>query len=273
MKTKVLYHGPWCPDGFAAAYCAWSVLGDSAEYIPVEYQQPPPPIERGDRIFIVDFSYPRQTLVEMESVAEGIIVLDHHKTAKEQLLGLHFTLFNLEKSGAMLAWEFWHPDESVPDLIRYVQDRDLWRHELPYTEEVHMALREYPREFPVWHRLATMPDFVERLTEEGTPLLAAKREEVRAKASSHHWEVIGGYKVPVVEAKHYYSDIANLLCRWYPESPFTACYRFDESGRKKWDLRSIGSFDVSAIAQQYGGGGHRNAAGFSEQTVESGDRK
>jgi len=27
-------------------------------------------------------------------------------------------------------------------------------------------------------------------------------------------------------------------------------------------LRSKGDFDVAAIAQRYGGGGHRNAAGF-----------
>lgn len=171
----------------------------------------------------------------------------------------------------MLAWEYWHPTEPAPDLIRYVQDRDLWQHELPYTEEIYMALREYPREFAVWHQLATMPDFMERLAEEGSPLTARKREEVRVHAAAHHWEKIGGYKVPVVEADRYYSDIANLLCRWYPESPFAACYRFDENGTKKWDLRSLG-FDVSAIAQMYGGGGHRNAAGFSEQTVESGDR-
>lgn len=263
MKTKVLYHAS-CPDGWAAAYCAWTVLGDESEYIPVQYQEPAPPIEEGDRVYIVDFSYPREVLIEMEAKLSEIRVLDHHKTAQENLLGLNFALFDMQKSGAMLAWEYWHPKEPAPELIRYIQDRDLWKHELPFTEEIYVALRQYPFEFPVWHELALLSssEFVARLSSEGAPLLAERKREIAEKASQFHWENIGGYRVPVVEADRYYSDIANLLCKQHPDVPFAACYRF-QNGKKKWDLRSIGDFDVSIIAKQFKGGGHKNSSGFS----------
>lgn len=36
-----------------------------------------------------------------------------------------------------------------------------------------------------------------------------------------------------------------------------------ESGKFQYSLRSRGDFDVSAIAKKFGGGGHKNAAGFN----------
>jgi nanoRNase/pAp phosphatase (c-di-AMP/oligoRNAs hydrolase) len=42
---------------------------------------------------------------------------------------------------------------------------------------------------------------------------------------------------------------------------FAACYWDTPEGRV-FSLRSIGDFDVSEIAKQYGGGGHKNASGF-----------
>lgn len=266
MKTKILYHAN-CQDGFAAAYCAWTILGWDAEYIPVQYQEPPPLIEDGDLIYIVDFSYPREMLLDMRVIASEIVVLDHHKTAQENLLGLNFAFFDMKKSGAMLAWEHWHPHEYIPALIRYVQDRDLWKHELLYTHEIYVALREYPQDFLVWHELTRLEDsiFIEKLYGEGVPILAVHNKEIQEKATQFHWETIAGYRVPVVEAYRYYSDIANLLCKQHPDAPFAACTRI-QNGKKKYDLRSLGNFDVSAVAKTMGGGGHKNASGYTKET-------
>ena len=80
------------------------------------------------------------------------------------------------------------------------------------------------------------------------------------------WEDILGYKIPVINTGIFVSDVANTLCRKYPDAEFAACY-FDLPGKRIWSLRSIGDFDVSAVASKLGGGGHKNAAGFTEKHI------
>ena len=260
---KVIYHGPHCPDGFTSAYCAWTILGDKAEYIPLDYSDPVPKINAGDEVYILDFSFQREVMIAIEKIALKVVCLDHHKTAQENLLGLNFALFDMNKSGATLAWEYWHPNEPVPDLIKYVEDRDLWRHKLPLTEEVYMGLREQERTFENWHRLAQMPDFVNFTSQIGEPLLIAKKKEIEAIAATAEWHEIAGYKVPVAsKCARYYSDVCSLLCKKHQEAKFAVAWQ-DQKGVRKWSFRSIGEFDVSAIARKFGGGGHQNASGCS----------
>ena len=272
METKVLYHGG-CNDGFTAAYCAWTVLGNSAEYIGVNYGEVPPTIAQGDRIYVVDFSYPREIMVSWAKVASELLVLDHHKTAQEALLGLSFATFNMNKSGAVLAWEYWHPNEPIPTLIQYVQDRDLWRKKLNLSDQVFVMLRSFRQEFEVWDTLAHLSpdDFLSLAKMIGTPILEKRQRDVEAIASTYTWTEIGGYKVPTVETSKpgLTSDIGHYLCQLFPEAPFSAIGWSDEDGKTRWGLRSVGDFDVSQIAKQFGGGGHKNAAGFEQASSVS----
>ena len=61
-------------------------------------------------------------------------------------------------------------------------------------------------------------------------------------------------QVPVVNATQSVSDVGHQLCELYPQAPFSASYR-DVGEARQWSLRSVGAYDVSAIAKQYGGGG------------------
>jgi oligoribonuclease NrnB/cAMP/cGMP phosphodiesterase (DHH superfamily) len=271
--VKVLFHsygnGKHCPDGFAAAYSAWKKLGDEAQYIPCEYQKPAPEINEGDRVYLVDFSYPRDALLEMSKIAE-IKVLDHHKTAKEALLGLDFALFDMNKSGAQLAWEFWH-DSPVPDLINYVGDRDLWTKQLPHTEEVHRALQTFPQDFVVWDTLVSLPNYVDFMRRIGEPIYQSHIKAVEELVESADWKELEGYKILCTNTSNYslVSDALNLICKRTPETPFAANYRPDKEGRIKFELRSVGDFDVSAIASSLGGGGHKNAAGCAVDPTDA----
>lgn len=263
MSIKVFYHAN-CNDGFAAAFVAWTKLKDSAEYIPVNYGDEPwqHNISTADRVYIVDFSFPRDTMIQLMKLTR-VVCLDHHKTAKEALLGLNCAIFDMNKSGAMLAWEYWYPNEPAPDLIRYVQDRDLWRKELPYTEEIHLAISDQLLTFERWDELANMPNFVDEMRAIGLPLYLEKRSEVSKKADTANWYTIAGHLVPVVDnCVRYYSDVCHELLVRYPQASFSVAWRDDIiNGVRRWDFRSKGSFDVSTIAKQFGGGGHLNASG------------
>lgn len=264
MSDVVLYHAN-CPDGFGAAYAAWTVLGDAATYRPVNYGQPcPPEVEGGvSRLFILDFSYPRATLERLRECAREILVLDHHKTARDELAGLPYALFDLDRSGAVLAWEHFHPGEPVPLLLRYVQDRDLWRWELEDSREVSEALASYDRDFATWDAIRRRLDAEEYpdFALEGGHILRAKRRQVAALCDRAFPADVGGHRVPAVNSPLFQSEVGEELCKRHPEAPFAAIFSVGD-GDEIWSLRSRDGFDVSAVAKQLGGGGHPAAAGF-----------
>ena len=121
--TYVLYHAN-CDDGFGAAWAARKKLGDAAVYVPVKYGDPLPPTVTGERVYVVDFSYPRDVL---ETLADRckVVVLDHHKTAQEDLADLPFAEFDMERSGAGMTWDYFFPGQPRPPLIDHIEDRDL----------------------------------------------------------------------------------------------------------------------------------------------------
>ena len=114
----VLYHKD-CNDGFGAAWVAWQALGNQAKYIPVQHGDLPPDIPDGSIVTIADFAYSRDVLLGMYERMESPLVLDHHKTADQDLPGLEFTTFDIAKSGVMLACEYWLPAQTPQPLRKY----------------------------------------------------------------------------------------------------------------------------------------------------------
>jgi hypothetical protein len=166
----ILYHAN-CDGGFGAAWAAWKAPGDRAEYVPVSHGDPTPDLPPNSTVYLLDFSYPRDKLLRVCSEVRSLTVLDHHETTTEELMGLDFVTLDTEKSGAVLAWEFWHPHEEPPRLVRHIEDRDLWRFELPKSREVSAALRAYPYDFRVWDELD-----VAILAEKGAVILPCPRQ-------------------------------------------------------------------------------------------------
>ena len=87
MRKLVIYHAD-CADGFCAAWVARGVLGDAAEYVPAHYGQNPPDVLAGAMVYILDFSYPRDVMIQIAKEARLVLVRDHHKTAMAALDGL-----------------------------------------------------------------------------------------------------------------------------------------------------------------------------------------
>lgn len=252
-RELILYH-QGCADGFGAAWAAWKRLGDAADYRPCSHTDRPPDV-RGRRVTLVDFAWPRATLLEMAEDAASLLVLDHHKTAEEDLRGLPFARFDLGRSGAVIAWEHWH-DEPVPELLRYVQDKDLWRWELPESEEVSAALQSQPFDFAVWDGLD-----VARLREDGRAILRFQRRLVEEIAGQAGRLRVAGHDVPAVNAPVLQSYVGNRLA---PGEAFALVWYELADGRRRCSLRASppAGVDVAEIAARFGGGGHPAAAGF-----------
>jgi len=256
-----IYHSD-CLDGFSGAWVVNEAhaLGGLDLY-PGVHQQPPPEV-RGREVILVDFSFKRDLLLAMADVAETILILDHHASAQADLIDLPAnvtTVFDMERCGAMIAWHHYFPDQRPPRLLEHVQDRDLWRFELPGTREITATLDSYPFSLVEWGRL--MRENPEKLHEEGIPILRKRDKDVKQLVETLAYRSrIAGYEVPVINAPgQYSSEIGALLCRG---EPFAACYHDTPQGRR-FSLRSdADGLDVSTIAAQFGGGGHPHAAGF-----------
>ncbi len=251
-RLLVLYHGD-CPDGFGAAYAAWKRYGAEADYVPVSHGEPPPDL-RGRSALLADFAYDRRTMLRLFEEADQLVVLDHHRSAESEIGDLPGCIFDMQRSGAVMTWEHLHPDPAPP-LLQYVQDRDLWRNQLPQSDEVAAALRAKPFDFSVWDALD-----IDQLQQEGRVLLAYQRRMVdRIAAHASPVEILG-VRVPAVNSPVLQSEIGDRLARG---KPFAAVWWQGAGDVARWSLRSTPEgMDVSAIAVRFGGGGHRTAAGF-----------
>jgi len=271
MHALVLYHAD-CNDGFCAAWVARQAMPD-AEFMPVQYGQEPPPTA-GRRVYVLDFSYPRETMLAIAKDAEFLFIGDHHKTANDALMGFAlqvwddfqktvFVHFDMEKSGGRLAWEHFFPGQRSPWLVDYTEDRDLWRWKLPNSKEVNAVLSSYPRDFSVWDRFAVdggdnTPSL--DLVHQGGAILRYQQQVVDSLCSKASEIELDGHKVLCVNATTMISEVAGKLAEG---RPFGVTWFEDANGNRIYSLRSRdGGVDVSEIAKKHGGGGHRNAAGF-----------
>lgn len=259
IQKYILYHGS-CPDGFAAAWCAWKLFKDEAIYIPCRYGDPQPNIPQGSKVFILDFSYSRKTIEQMASEYD-LVVLDHHKSVEAELKDLPYVKFDLDKSGAMLAWEYFHPDKPVPDFIKYIQDWDLWKFSLPNSNEISAAIQSYPYVFEIWNTFSD-PKVFALLSLEGITVLRTNKQIIDATCSQAKIVDFYGYSVPMVNSTCLWSYVGIRLLELYPEAKFSVVWYEDNRGYKVFSLRSRDDFDCSKIAVQFGGGGHPKSAGM-----------
>lgn len=271
-QTLCIYHAP-CADGFTAAWAVWKKLPECT-FHPGIHGEPPPEV-RGRHVLLVDFSYPRPVIEALLEQAASITVLDHHKSAAEALEpllaeGRLYGTLDLQRSGARIAWDWFHPHEPPPQLLLHVEDRDLWRFALPGTREIQAAVfaREYS--FRAWDELMLCQPIGE-LAIEGTALLRKQMKDIHELiAGAKRRMVIAGFDVPVLNAPYFFSSEAGHIMA--AGEPFAACYHDTPRGRV-FSLRSSAhGLDVSKIAAQYNGGGHQHAAGFRAALGWEGDQ-
>lgn len=266
MKYAVLYHAN-CTDGFGAAYAAWKALGDmDVEYIPVNYGDAPPDVT-GKIVYILDFSYPKAVLEKMAEQSESVTMLDHHKTAFEDLgypdkddvtlcsgkLNIHL---DRNRSGAMLAWDHFH-GSPAPELIELIDDYDRWQFNLLSTKPVHKGLWALaPWNFQQWDALDILA-----VEEKGDILLKDHDKKVQQLAKDATDCLIFTQAGLAANAPSFFaSDLGHVLAT--RSKTYGLIWNVLGNGMVQCSLRSNGDYDVSAIAKQFGGGGHKNAAGM-----------
>ncbi|OGG61539.1 hypothetical protein A3C87_02730 [Candidatus Kaiserbacteria bacterium RIFCSPHIGHO2_02_FULL_49_34] len=261
----VIYHAN-CYDGFGGAWVAWKKFGDTATYIPAKYGQELPEGIDGREIYVIDFSYDGEPLLELERRARRAVCIDHHASAEPWVRQLKEHVFDLNHSGAYLAWEYFFPDEPVPKFIEYISESDIFKLTLPFAEEVTAYLQALPQTFESFenmHREIDDTVLFEQAIEKGKLLMVYRDKVLEPAMNSILTIELAGYEIPAVNMCFPISEVSHGLHNVYElYPPIAMSYRLDD-GQWKCSLRSNTTVDCSKIAQQFGGGGHPGSAGFA----------
>lgn len=261
-EIAILYHGG-CPDGFGGAYAAWKKFGDTADYIPVKHGRPVPEHLAGMKLIFVDFCYPQEIMNGLAKIAASVTVLDHHLGSKDVVESMPDHVFDDKRSGATIAWSYFHPDVPIPTLLKYVEDGDLYVFKLPDARAVLAYSYAQPFHFDSWDALAAQ---LENETERAALIERGKIyseyfqiliEQIANKAVLVSFE---GHECYLATAPEMFiSDVGNRLATLKPPLGMIANFHTDMI---TISLRSDPSIDVSAIARKYGGNGHSQASAF-----------
>lgn len=263
-----LYHKN-CLDGYGSALAAYLKFNHQAEYIPVQHQEPVPNLSPNTTLYLLDFCYPRSIMGKLKNNHQ-VIVLDHHKTAKEDLqgfLGLKDSVFDLHKSGAVISWEYFHPQTKIPLLLRLIQDRDIWQWQYPETAPVTAALMTLGyNDFSLWLPYIEDEKKINKLVELGEIIAKANAHTVKIQAAMSYLGRLPGKKelIPMVNTPHLIGETCHALLKEerYQKYQLVAAW-YTKGSKVCYSLRSRPEFDCSSVALSYGGGGHPQASGFS----------
>ena len=286
LKPLIIYHDN-CADGFGAAWAAWFKFRDNAEYLPMNYNDKRvelhyehlnfPVSLAGRDVYILDFSFKPEIMGAMLKIANHVTWIDHHKTAFEDYNfdptmrheatngKLCWTyVLDPNHSGCVLAWEHFNPGLVMPIGLALIEDRDLWKWAFPNTRDFATGLRSEPFSFERFNHAIWLPDVTIDAGRSMNKLLDQQLADVTK------WPMpVDLYDVDDVMhgglcvncTPNFSSEAGSILAK--KSETFGMTWVLSDDGHVHVSLRSVGEFDVSKIARNYGGGGHRNASGFS----------
>lgn len=250
-----IYHKE-CLDGAAAAWVVRKFFGDTpVKFLAANYNEPLPEITNSI-IYIVDFSYKREPMLELMK-HNDVIVIDHHDTAAKELEGLFEV--NQTRSGAVLTWLYFFGNNPIPEQLLFVEDRDLWNWKLLDTRAFTIGAYNYPLNVDGFGEVMAVD--IDVITALGRPLADKVESDLSRIRPLVRRMDIAGHNVPVVNANYLFaSDLGTTMSEG---EPFSISY-YDSADAREYSLRSkkgVG-MDVGEVARLFGGGGHVHAAGF-----------
>lgn len=277
-EVGVVFHND--ADGWGAAYAAWRRFGDAAAYYPHDIGDEWPVMGFHKELWIMEL--PPEHWMGAQAVvdADAVHVVDHHASAQAALDAWprspgRRVYFDVTQAACMLAWKTLHPMTKAPELLRYIEDRDLWKWEMPDSKVMNMGFShvlEGMARQPVNEILERIHALVDAWSWDVAiadwrnqyQALVDHIEQVARRTAAKAVAVrIGGADAMAVNCPLYQSEVGHEILEEWPMVDVAACYWTRPDGRVQWSLRSRPeSVDVGELCKTLGGGGHPCAAGF-----------
>ena len=267
----VIYHAR-CMDGFACAMIINKIATSNPEYKPFTYGSTPPNVT-GKNVLICDFSFPANITNAMILKAKSLLIIDHHETSAVNLIGIDSShkIFDTNHCGCYLTWKACYPDIPVPLFIKLIEDHDLWTFKLPGSREFSSMLQITPFTFENYSNFLAGELPINKYIDKGKIILQAINYDIENMPTEFKVCQIGGfyYGIAYAISSQHQSEIGNYLTKKYPNCDFAAVIYYS-NGNSRFSLRSDDKkMDVRIISEMFGGGGHRNASGFTLAGIHS----
>lgn len=286
----VIYHSP-CHDGFSSALtvCKYRMenkkVDTQPQFVGWSHSTPGWPKHQveGKRVVLLDFSFPPEVMDKLTKCVAGLLILDHHASAKDALENLpqHQKVFDMNRSGVGITWDWCYPEIPLPRFMAMIQDRDLWRFEIPGTRAFHECLvceQDCRNDrFEAWYKYFDEQVLDEKIKEYDVYLsildrvyhnISARPEYIIQRLPPNNTPQVVGY----INCGSYKSELGDIAVNVHPWSNFASVWSYSHlKDLTHHSLRSTDKkTDVGALAAgiaHFGssGGGHRNAAGWTKR--------
>ncbi len=261
-KEKVfLYHAD-CFDGFGAAYAAWKKFKNKAKYIAVRHGENLPEGLAGNEVYTLDFCYKGENFEYLLKNTD-LTVIDHHVTAKNDVERAPNHSYALKNSGCVLTWKYFFPDKDVPELLKFIEDKDLWAFKFKETDLIRERLETEKIDFKVWDsfmRKLQNKKTAKSLIKEGQLLVKSRDNNVKILLEKSYEVEFEGLKCRAINSPVFHSELGHEIVKM--GYPVGIVWKYN-GNKITVSLRSDGKTDVSLLASKYNGGGHRAASGFA----------
>lgn len=264
----VIYHGN-CSDGYASKFICQKKWGNTPAYIAkghsknldvkdIDFEY------KGKNILFVDFIYDNKDIMEeINNNAKNLLIIDHHLTGMEKYKNSQFKdkmIYDVNKSACVLLWETLYPNQKIPLILKYVEDRDLRRWKMPHVNEVLSVLDTLPKEREQWNIFnSNLENNLTEIVQKGILIKHVFNGYLQTILMQKKEIEIQGYTGAVVNTSwEFTSYAADALAEKYD---FGMAWFLDSKNMVKCSLRSKKGLSVKNIAELFGGGGHFDNAG------------
>ncbi|MST04384.1 MAG: hypothetical protein EXS49_02355 [Candidatus Pacebacteria bacterium] len=256
-----LYHAD-CSDGFGSAYAAWKKFKNKAKYIPVRHGEKLPEGLAGCEVYTLDFCYKGEDFEYLLKNTD-LVVIDHHISAKSDVERAPNFSYALKNSGAVLTWKYFHGEKEIPELLKFIEDKDLWNFKFKETDFIRERLEIEKMDFKVWDvfmKKLQNKKTAKSLIKEGQLLVKSRNSNVKILLEKSYEVEFDGLKCRAVNSPVFHSELGYEMAKM--GYPVGIVWKYN-GNKITVSLRSDGKTDVSVMAAKYGGGGHRAASGFA----------
>lgn len=288
---KIIYHNKDL-DGFCSGAIArkWAHQNKhkEIEMIGWDYGNPIPDHLEGHDVIMTDISFPVEFMIAVDRHA-NLTWIDHHKTAIDDSKKYGYKDINgsrlIGDSASLLAWKYFFPDLEVPEIVYWVDRYDVWKQDDPAPgchpdptkswEQVlrkQYLLRHFFRdpsdrcEFNHWNLFLNQHKNLKSYESEGDAIYEYQIHQ-NELACKHAFELnFRGFDFLALNIAGASSTVVDSII----DPKYDGILFFNYSGKEwKISLRGNGKdLDMGAIARQYNGGGHKDAAGFTIDRIE-----